>query len=91
VTLTLGGLVGAATGLADRLGLVAGDRVLVDEATATEAGPVAWLLAPLAVGASLVLVRHPDEGTLERRAATERVTASLGRRVAGVRLLGTGT
>jgi uncharacterized protein (TIGR03089 family) len=91
MTLTLGGLVGAATGLADRLGLVAGDRVLVDEATATEAGPVAWLLAPLAVGASLVLVRHPDEGTLERRAATERVTASLGRRVAGVRLLGTGT
>ncbi len=90
VTLTLGGLVGAATGLADRLGLVAGDRVLVDEATATEAGPVAWLLAPLAVGASLVLVRHPDEGILERRAAEERVTATLGRRVAGVRLLGTG-
>ncbi|MGY1726615.1 TIGR03089 family protein [Geodermatophilus sp. SYSU D01062] len=90
LTLTLGGLVDAARELADRLGLVAGDRVLVDDATAAEAGPVAWLLAPLAAGASLVLVRHPDEGTLPRRAAEERVTASLGRRVDGVRLLGAG-
>ncbi|MGY1731877.1 TIGR03089 family protein [Geodermatophilus sp. SYSU D01045] len=90
LTLTLGDLVGTARGLAERLGLVAGDRVLVDDATAAEAGPVAWLLAPLAAGASLVLVRHPDEGTLPRRAAEERVTASLGRRVDGVRLLGTG-
>ncbi|MGY1794138.1 TIGR03089 family protein [Geodermatophilus sp. SYSU D00525] len=90
LTLTLGDLVDTARGLAERLGLVAGDRVLVDDATAAEAGPVAWLLAPLAAGASLVLVRHPDEGTLPRRAAEERVTASLGRRVDGVRLLGTG-
>src|SRR3954452_9061079 len=36
--LTLGGLADTATELAGRLGLVPGDRVLVDERTATEAG-----------------------------------------------------
>src|ERR671921_1639997 len=68
--LTLGGLVDTARELAGRLGLVAGDRVLVDEQTAAEAGPVAWLLAPLAAGASLVLCRHPVEEALAHRAAT---------------------
>jgi uncharacterized protein (TIGR03089 family) len=86
--LTLGGLVEAAVELAARLRLVAGDRVLVDERTAAEAGPVAWLLAPLATGASLVLVRHPAEERLGRRAADERVTATLGRRIDGIRELG---
>ena len=86
--LTLGGLVAAATELAGRLGLQGGDRVLVDDATAAETGPVAWLLAPLAAGASLVLCRFPDEERLVRRAADERVTATLGRRIEGVRELG---
>ena len=40
--LTLGGLAEAARDLVDRLGVVAGDRVLVGERTAVEAGPVAW-------------------------------------------------
>jgi uncharacterized protein (TIGR03089 family) len=86
--LTLGGLTEAARELGGRLGLAAGDRVLVDERTAVEAGPVAWLLAPLAAGASLVLCRNPVEEGLAHRAATERVTATLGRRIEGIRELG---
>ena len=88
--LTLGGLVEAARELAARLGIGAGERLLVDEQVAAEAGPVAWLLAPLAAGASLVLVRNAVVETLPRRAADERVTATFGRRVEGVRELGRG-
>jgi uncharacterized protein (TIGR03089 family) len=86
--LTLGGLVAAAWELADRLGLTAGDRLLVDEATAAETGPVAWLLAPLAAGASLVLCRHPRPDGLAARASAERVTATLGPEIDGIRALG---
>ena len=86
--LTLEALTGAAVELADRLGLTAGDRVLVDDRLAEEAGPVTWLLAPLAAGASVVLVRQPDPAALARRAATEGVTATLGPRVDGIRRLG---
>ncbi|WNV74794.1 TIGR03089 family protein [Geodermatophilus sp. DSM 44513] len=86
--LTLGGLVDAAQELAGRLGVAAGDRVLVGERTAAEAGPVAWLLAPLAAGASVVLVRSADPARLAARAATERVTATLGVEVAQIRELG---
>jgi uncharacterized protein (TIGR03089 family) len=86
--LTLGGLVEAAEELAGRLGIAAGDRILVDEATAGEAGPVAWLLAPLAAGASLVLGRHALPGGLAARAAAERVTATLGPEIDGIRVLG---
>jgi uncharacterized protein (TIGR03089 family) len=86
--LTLGGLGETAAELAGRLGLVTGDRILVDEDTAAEAGPVAWLLAPLSAGASLVLCRHPWPERLAPRAATERVTATMGRRIDGVRELG---
>jgi uncharacterized protein (TIGR03089 family) len=88
VQLEMGRLVPTATELAGRLGLAAGDRVLVDEDTALEAGPIAWLLGPLAAGASLVLCRHPARDGLARRAATERVTATLGLRIEGVRELG---
>ncbi|KQS73426.1 TIGR03089 family protein [Modestobacter sp. Leaf380] len=86
--LTLGGLVETAVELAGRLGLVAGDRVLVDEQAATEAGPVAWLLAPLAAGASIVLCRNAHPGGLQHRAETEGVTATLGLRLDGIRELG---
>ena len=86
--LTLGGLVEAAGELAGRLGIGAGERVLLDERVAAEAGPVAWLLAPLAAGGSLVLVRNAVEETLARRAADERVTATFGRRIEGLRELG---
>ena len=50
VELTLGGLVQTAAELAARLGIAFGDRILVDERTAEEAGPVAWLLAPCRPG-----------------------------------------
>jgi hypothetical protein len=86
--LTLGGLTDAAAELAGRLGIVAGDRVLVDERTALEAGPVAWLLAPLSAGASIVLCRNAPADGLSDRAATERVTATLGCRIEGIRELG---
>jgi uncharacterized protein (TIGR03089 family) len=86
--LTLGGLVETAGELAGRLGINADDRILVDAHVAAEAGPVAWLLAPLAAGASIVLCRYPLAERLADRAATERVTATLGRRVDGVRELG---
>ena len=86
--LTLGGLVEAAVALAGRLGIGPEDRVLVDAQVAAEAGPVAWLLAPLAAGASIVLCRYPFAERLPERAATERVTATLGRQVDGVRELG---
>jgi uncharacterized protein (TIGR03089 family) len=86
--LSLGGLVEAAGELAGRLGIGPDDRILVDEHTATEAGPVAWLLAPLAAGASIVLCRHPFAERLPARAAAERVTATLGIRIEGIRELG---
>ncbi|MGY1706290.1 TIGR03089 family protein [Geodermatophilus sp. SYSU D00697] len=86
--LTLGGLVDAARELARRLGITDGDRLLVDERTAAEAGPVAWLLAPLAAGASIVLVRSADPARLPARAADERVTATLGLTIDGIRELG---
>lgn len=88
LTLALGGLVAAAGELAARLGIGPDDRVLVDADTAAEAGPVAWLLAPLVAGASLVLVRNPASEGLAHRAATERVTATLGVRIDGIRTLG---
>jgi uncharacterized protein (TIGR03089 family) len=86
--LSLGGLVDTALELAGRLGLTDADRVLVDGRTAEEAGPAAWLLAPLAAGASTVLCRRPIAERLPRRAETERVTATLGVRLDGVRELG---
>ena len=86
--LSLVAVTGAASELAERLGLVAGDRVLVDDRLAEEAGPVTWLLAPLAAGASLVLVRRPDPGALPHRARSEGVTATLGPKVDGIRRLG---
>ncbi|SDF42912.1 TIGR03089 family protein [Blastococcus aurantiacus] len=88
LTLDLGGLVPAAGELATRLGIRPDDRVLVDADTAAEAGPVAWLLAPLVAGASTVLVRNPAPEGLPHRAETERVTATLGVRIDGIRMLG---
>jgi uncharacterized protein (TIGR03089 family) len=86
--LSLGGLVDTAVELAGRLGIGPEDRILVDAQVAAEAGPVAWLLAPLAAGASIVLCRYPIAERLPERAAAERVTATLGRTVEGVRELG---
>lgn len=86
--LSLQGLVETGGELAARLGMVEGDRILLDDQVAAEAGPVAWLLAPLAAGASLVVCRNAHPGGLPHRASTERVTATLGLKIDGVRELG---
>ena len=63
---------------AAELGLTAGGRVL---STVEWRGTADWIdavLAPLAVGGSLVLVRNaPDDATVERRVQQERATARL--------------
>jgi uncharacterized protein (TIGR03089 family) len=64
-----------ARGIADRLGLRATDRLLVD-ASAHEQ-PVAWLLAPLSVGASVVLCANLDRARLDDRIAAEAITQML--------------
>jgi len=66
------GLVAAASARAEAAGTGAGARVLVDGDTHTEL--VDWLLAPLVVGASVVLCRHLDAARLPARLASERAT-----------------
>ncbi|SCG71368.1 TIGR03089 family protein [Micromonospora halophytica] len=61
--------------LADQLDLRAGDRLLVD-ATEHEQ-PLKWLLAPLAVGASVVVCANLDRSRLDDRIATDRITRVL--------------
>nr|WP_091652982.1 TIGR03089 family protein [Micromonospora pallida] len=61
--------------LADLRGLRRGDRVLVDVAEHDE--PVTWLLAPLAVGASLVVCANLDPDRVDDRIAAEQVTRLL--------------
>jgi uncharacterized protein (TIGR03089 family) len=53
------------------------DRVLSTAAWDTDTQLVDGLLAPFAVGASLVQVAHPDPEALARRRTTENVTRSL--------------
>jgi uncharacterized protein (TIGR03089 family) len=69
-------LCAAAAERAGLLGINAGARVLV--VTEAHPDPLDWLLAPLVVGASVVLCAHPDPGRLPERIATEKVTLSLG-------------
>lgn len=68
----------AAVRRAAELGLAPGVRLL---STREWDGPESWLdslLAPLAVGGSVVYVRNcPDAATLQRRGEQERVTATL--------------
>ncbi len=87
LSLTLGQLGAVAVELGERLGIRPRERLLVDEALAVEAGPATWLLAPLAAGASLVLCRNARPDRLPSRATAERVTATLGLRIDGIRCL----
>lgn len=64
-----------ATERAAELGLTAGDRALID--TRAYPDPIDWLVAPLAVGASVVLCANLDPAKLESRAAAEKVTLTL--------------
>jgi uncharacterized protein (TIGR03089 family) len=86
-TVTAGDLVEIALRRAAELGMLAGDRVL---ATAAWDSPTRWvdgLLVPLAAGASTVLVVNADPAALPARAEAERVTATLGTEIAGIRPL----
>lgn len=60
---------------AAELGIGAGDRVLIDAARYPD--PVDWLLAPLTVGASIVLCGNLDGARTTDRVAAERVTVIL--------------
>jgi uncharacterized protein (TIGR03089 family) len=82
-----GDLVEIAVRRAAELGLATGDRVL---STLAWDGPMSWidgLLVPMAAGASLVLVANADAGALPVRAEAERVTATQGVEVPGLRPL----
>jgi uncharacterized protein (TIGR03089 family) len=61
--------------LAASLDLHAGDRLLID--AAEHEHPLKWLLAPLAVGASVVLCANLDPATVDARVAAEHVTRVL--------------
>jgi len=86
-TVTGGDLVEIALRRAAELGLLAGDRLLATEPWDSPTGWVDGLLVPLAAGASIVLVAHADPAALPARALAERVTATLGVDVPGVRRL----
>jgi len=64
-----------ATERAAELGIVAGDRVLVDARAYPDVAD--WLLAPLFAGASIVLCANLDRAKTDERAATEKVTVVL--------------
>jgi uncharacterized protein (TIGR03089 family) len=57
---------------AAQLGLEVGDRLLVDVSKHEQ--PVMWLLAPLSVGASVVLCANLDRDTLDDRIAAEGIS-----------------
>jgi len=67
-------LVTAAQAVAAGASLSETDRVLSALPFDTLDGLLAGLLAPLAAGAGVVLCRHLDESTVQRRIAAERVT-----------------
>jgi hypothetical protein len=64
-----------AAGVAQMHGIGPGDRVLIDAAASEE--PLIWLLAPLSVGASLVLCANLDRSRLDERIAAECITRVL--------------
>ena len=61
-----------AAGVAETRGIRPGDRVLIDAAGSEQ--PLNWLLAPLSVGATIVLCANLDRSRLDTRIASERVT-----------------
>ncbi|MEV6598133.1 TIGR03089 family protein [Actinoplanes sp. NPDC051346] len=65
----------AATARARELGIEAGARVLIDARAHPD--PLDWLLAPLSVGASIVLCASVDPAVIEKRVAAEQVTLTL--------------
>jgi uncharacterized protein (TIGR03089 family) len=72
---TQGELVAAALDRAAKLEIEPGDRVLIDAARYPD--PLNWLLAPLAVGASIVLCGRLNPDEVWVRVGAERVTRNL--------------
>ncbi len=68
-------LLDAAAARAAGLEIVPGERVMFDAAKFPE--PLDWLLAPLAVGASIVLCGHLNPEEVWERVGAERVTRNL--------------
>ncbi|MGB2568858.1 TIGR03089 family protein [Micromonospora citrea] len=64
-----------ARAVADQLDLRAGDRLLVDADRHEQ--PLKWLLAPLSVGASVVVCANLDRSRLDGRIAADRITRVL--------------
>ncbi|GIE94857.1 TIGR03089 family protein [Paractinoplanes rishiriensis] len=73
---TYGEYESVAVGIAESRGLQPGDRVLID--VTTREHPLIWLLAPLTVGASIVLCANLDRSRLDDRVTRERVTHIFG-------------
>ncbi|PRZ38614.1 uncharacterized protein (TIGR03089 family) [Antricoccus suffuscus] len=85
----------AAQQIAAQVAIRDDDRILMIAESVADAGPLTWLAAPLAAGASIVLVSADDDpelsGWLTSIAAQENVTASLGVQLTdspGIRHLG---
>jgi uncharacterized protein (TIGR03089 family) len=72
---TYGRLDAIATATAEMQGIGPGDRVLIDAARTEE--PLLWLLAPLSVGAAVVLCANIDPADVRNRAVAEGVTKIL--------------
>ncbi|MER7277605.1 TIGR03089 family protein [Dactylosporangium sp. NPDC000244] len=72
---TYGSFGAIAAELAERIGLRAGDRLLVN--AATQEHPLKWLLAPLSAGASVVIAANAGPEAFAALAASERTTHSL--------------
>lgn len=68
-------MIQTATQRAGELGIVAGDRVLIDIRAFPD--PMDWLFAPLVAGASTVLCANLHPAKLTDRASAEKVTAVL--------------
>jgi uncharacterized protein (TIGR03089 family) len=68
-------LLDAATARAAELEIEPGDRVMID--AGRDPDPLNWLLAPLAVGASIVLCGHLNPEEIWERVGAERVTRNL--------------
>lgn len=76
-TFTGAELVSAAAGRAAELELPSGARVATSGNPADPDGILDALLAPLAVGGSIVLIANPDPAARQRRLTDERVTVEL--------------
>jgi uncharacterized protein (TIGR03089 family) len=74
---TMAELLGRAAALAARTGLGGGDRMLSGLPLLSAAGAAAGLVAPLATGAGVVLVKDLEPASFWKRAADERVTVAV--------------